>query len=81
MTSIVQKLRALDDGQSRPVSMMEREVCGAAADAIDALTHALEHCLREHGGFTIRGESEKRARAALAMVTRTDWAPHKSEVW
>lgn len=33
---------------------------------IDRLREALEECLREHGGFTIKGECEARARAALS---------------
>ena len=34
--------------------------------AINAeLLAALEECLREHGGFTIKGQCEKRARAAI----------------
>ena len=68
MTDFLAKLRSLDDGTSRPVSMIEREVCGRAADTIDALADALRHCLREHGGFTIRGESERKALEALALV-------------
>ncbi len=28
-------------------------------------TEALEECLREHGGFTIKGQCERNARAAL----------------
>jgi hypothetical protein len=32
---------------------------------IDALREALEDCLREHGGYTIRGECERKARRAL----------------
>ncbi len=34
------------------------------------LRAALEHCLREHGGFTIRGETERIARAALNEETK-----------
>ena len=29
---------------------------------------ALEHCLREHGGFTIKGESERKIRAVLSRA-------------
>jgi hypothetical protein len=36
--NIVARLRRLDDGVSRPVSMIEREVCGHAANAIEALS-------------------------------------------
>ena len=32
------------------------------------LIEALEECLREHGGFTIRGLCEQRARAAIAKA-------------
>jgi len=38
---IIQRLRKLDDGQSRPVSMIEREVCGEAADMIAAIAGTL----------------------------------------
>lgn len=34
---IVERLRQLDDGVSRPVSMLEREICGKAADEIERL--------------------------------------------
>lgn len=40
-----------------------------AVNAHDALVDALEHCLREHGGFTIKGETERKARAALALAS------------
>jgi hypothetical protein len=36
--------------------------------AAPELLEALEECLREHGGFTIKGEVEKRARAAIAKA-------------
>lgn len=36
---IVERLRLLNDGVSRPVSIMEREVCGRAADLIDSFSH------------------------------------------
>ena len=39
-----------------------------AANCHDELVAALEHCLLEHGGYTIRGETERKARAALAKV-------------
>lgn len=39
-----------------------------AARTIDELYEALEHCLREWGGFTIRGETERKALAALAKA-------------
>ena len=32
------------------------------------LLAALQECLREHGGYTIKGECERRARAALALA-------------
>ncbi|NVD44355.1 hypothetical protein [Qipengyuania atrilutea] len=32
------------------------------------LLEALEECLREHGGFTIKGECERKARAAIAKA-------------
>lgn len=34
------------------------------ASAPDLLA-ALEHCLLEHGGYTIKGETERKARAAI----------------
>jgi hypothetical protein len=33
------------------------------------MLEALRHCLREHGGYTIRGETEKVVRAAIAKAT------------
>lgn len=32
------------------------------------LLEALQECLREHGGFTIKGECERRARVAIAKA-------------
>lgn len=40
------------------------------------LREALKECLREHGGFTIRGECEQKARAALG---NDGSAPNPSE--
>jgi hypothetical protein len=37
MSDLVEQLRALNDGVSRPVTILEREVCGKAADRIEAL--------------------------------------------
>jgi hypothetical protein len=39
-----------------------------AGDVVGVLVDALEHCLREHGGYTIRGETERKAKAALAKA-------------
>jgi len=39
--------------------------CRRLREQRDELLAALEHCLREHGGFTIRGETERIARAAI----------------
>jgi hypothetical protein len=39
-----------------------------AATVIETLARALEDCLREHGGFTIKGDCERNARAALDLV-------------
>ena len=36
--------------------------------AAPELLAALEHCLLEHGGYTIRGETERIARAAIAKA-------------
>jgi hypothetical protein len=36
--------------------------------AAPELLEALEECLREHGGFTIKGQCERRARAAIAKA-------------
>lgn len=33
-----------------------------------ALLEALVECLREHGGFTIKGECERKARAAIKLA-------------
>jgi hypothetical protein len=41
---ILRRLRALDDGVSRPVSMIEREVCGKAADIIERFCNAETTC-------------------------------------
>jgi hypothetical protein len=38
-------------------------------NAHDALVDALQDCLREHGGFTIKGDCERNARAALALAS------------
>jgi hypothetical protein len=35
------------------------------------LVEALQDCLREHGGYTIRGECERKARAALAKAVQS----------
>ena len=40
---------------------------------------ALQDCLREHGGFTIRGDCERNARAAIAKATGRDGAVDKME--
>ena len=45
-----------------------RANCRLAASAPELL-EALQECLREHGGFTIKGECERRARAAIAKAT------------
>lgn len=37
-------------------------------EVVGQLMEAVEECLREHGGFTIRGECERNAKAALAAV-------------
>lgn len=36
------------------------------AQTIAELVEALEECLREHGGFTIKGQCERKAREAIA---------------
>jgi hypothetical protein len=44
---------------------------------VNALCDALVDCLREHGGFTIKGECERKARAAIEAMrepTREMWA-------
>lgn len=38
------------------------------AQTIAELVEALEECLREHGGFTIKGQCERKAREAIAKV-------------
>ena len=38
----------------------------ATFKAAEAMRTALDDCLREHGGFTIRGRCERRSKAALA---------------
>lgn len=43
-----------------------------AASALDACVEALEHCLREHGGFSIRGETERKARAAIRHAVEVE---------
>lgn len=37
--------------------------------AAPELLEALENCLLEHGGYTIRGDCERKARAAIAKAT------------
>jgi hypothetical protein len=46
----------------------DAEFITIACNAHDDLVAALEHCLREHGGFFLAGESERLARAALAKA-------------
>lgn len=36
--------------------------------AAPEMLEALKHCLREHGGFTIRGKTERLALAAIAKA-------------
>lgn len=45
-----------------------RHVLTDAIDCLDAMEAALRECLLEHGGFTIRGECERNAKAALAKL-------------
>lgn len=35
-----------------------------------ALLEAAKHCLREHGGFTIKGATERMLRSAIASAER-----------
>ena len=44
--------------------MDRAKLIAAAPDLLEAL----EHCLREHGGYTIKGETERIARAAIAKA-------------
>jgi len=48
----------------RIINHPDAHLMAAAPD----LYHALQDCLREHGGFTIRGECERNALAALAKA-------------
>lgn len=48
-----------------------RAECEANANLISAAPDLLEaamHCLRNHGGFTIAGETERKLRAALSKA-------------
>lgn len=55
------------DGSTMPSDRWEE--VGRLLAAAPELLEALEECLREHGGFTIKGECERRARAAIAKAT------------
>ena len=51
-----------------PVSLDDARFIVTAVNCHDELVAALEHCLLEHGGYTIKGETERKARAALAKA-------------
>ncbi len=61
-------------GFSQPMSPDELDIklliaaLKAAEARESALREALLECLREHGGFMIKGECERRALAALALT-------------
>ncbi|MDP3936706.1 MAG: hypothetical protein Q8R92_01065 [Deltaproteobacteria bacterium] len=40
----------------------------ASALAVPELYEALDECMKEHGGFVIKGQVERRARAALSLA-------------
>jgi hypothetical protein len=65
-----QGYRGLSSNTAAEVCAIDREVLAdalaQAAASEAALVEALEECLREHGGFTIAGECERRAHATLA---------------
>lgn len=48
---------------------LRAEASGLIAAAAPDLLAALQHCLREHGGYTIKGETERLAKAAIAKAT------------
>lgn len=59
-------------GWTDAVEPMKRALRAESASLIKAapdLLAALQHCLREHGGYTIKGETERLARAAIAKAT------------
>lgn len=62
------ELREVNSFQAPYANDVVLKRCHAAADALDAAEKALDECLKEHGGFTIRGECERNARAALAKL-------------
>lgn len=55
-------------GPRRAVAAPEARANAFLIAAAPELYEALEECLREHGGFTIKGECERRAVAALAKA-------------
>jgi len=45
--SALEKLRLLDDGKSRPVTMVEREICGTVADAVEQAQALLSEAIEQ----------------------------------
>jgi hypothetical protein len=58
----------------RSINHPDAHLIAAAPD----LYAALKHCLQEHGGFTIAGEAERMARAALAKASATVSSSHEA---
>lgn len=54
--------KARDEAQSNAAFIVK------AVNAYDDLVAALKYCLVEHGGYTIRGECERKAKAALVKA-------------
>jgi hypothetical protein len=51
-----------------PHRQAESEANARLIAAAPDLLAALQECLREHGGFTIKGECERQARAAISRA-------------
>jgi hypothetical protein len=54
-------------GELNDDAMANSRLVAAAPDLLEAL----QECLREHGGYTIKGECERRARAAIEKATQS----------
>lgn len=67
--SALEKLRLLDDGKSRPVAMMEREICGTVADAIERALALLDEVIEQ------TDENARAAKIARSSDEHT-WRAH-----
>lgn len=53
---------------SENIGKEEQKANARLISAAPDLLAALEHCLLEHGGYTIKGETERMAKAAIAKA-------------